>query len=132
MLDVLLLVFFGVMAYRIAIAVRHERPIFLEFGQSRNLGHTAFLFHLGPVATLLLLGRSPLLAFLATIACYLPGLVLAHRVGAALQRAGTDRVNAAKSVATQAFGTALVGLIYAVGVFLYVVIIAVYVGVADA
>jgi hypothetical protein len=126
MLDVALLVFFGVMAYRIVSAVRREAPIFLEFRQSKALAMTALLFPLGPIATILLIARSPILAFTAGLACYLPSLFIARRITSALERAGTDRVQQAKAAASQAFGTALVGVIYAVGVFLYVVILAVY------
>ena len=126
MLDIVLLIFFGVMAYRIALAVRRTRPIFMEYARSQSLGNTVLLFPVGPIAMLFLVGRSPLLAFLAAMGCFLPGLLLARRAGAAFDRAGTDRVDEANAAATQAFGTALVGLIYAAGVFLYIAIIAVY------
>ncbi len=132
MLDIAFVIFFGVMAYRVASAVRREAPIFLEFHQSKALGAIAFLFPLGPIATLFLVARNPLLALVAGLACYLPGLLIAHRITGALERAGTDRVKEARSAASQAFGTALVGLIYAVGVFLYVVILRVYFSSANA
>ncbi len=132
MLDIVLVIFFGFMAYRVASAVRRESPIFLEFHQSRALGVTVFLFPLAPIATLFLVARSPLLALIAGLACYLPSLLIAHRITGALERAGTDRVKEARAAASQAFGIALIGLIYAVGVFLYVAIVAVYFGGANA
>jgi len=126
MLDIALLVFFGVMAYRIAAAVRREAPVLLEFHQSRALAATSLFFPLGPIAVLFLIGRSPLIALVAGLTCYLPSLLIARRITGALERAGTDRVKDARSAASQAFGTALAGLVYVVGVFLYVVIVGVY------
>lgn len=56
---------------------------------------------------------SPLpLNFTAALACFIPALVLARRVDLALQRAGTDRVKEAQAAVTQAFGTALAGIVY--------------------
>jgi hypothetical protein len=126
MLDIVLLVFFGVMAYRVATTVRREAPVLAEFHQSRALGVTSILFPLGPIAMLLLLARSPLIALIAGLSCYLPSLLIARRITGALEHAGTDRVKDARSAASQAFGTALVGLLYVVGVFLFVIIVAVF------
>jgi catechol 2,3-dioxygenase-like lactoylglutathione lyase family enzyme len=69
-LDIALLIFFAVMAYRIASAVWRERPIFLEFHQPRALGAAVLLFPLGPIATVFLVRASPLLALLAGLGCY--------------------------------------------------------------
>jgi hypothetical protein len=111
--DLALLVLFCVMAYRIAAAVRRESSIFLEFHQSRALGVTVLLFPLGPIVMILFFRLSPLLALIACVACYLPSLVVARKAGAAFERAGTDRVRAASAATSQAFGTSLVGLVYA-------------------
>jgi hypothetical protein len=132
MIDVVLLVFFCVMAYRVAMAVRRERAILAEFNQSPVLGTTALLFPVGPIATFYLLGRSPILALIAGLICYLPSMLIARRMTRSLERAGTDRVHRAMSAASQAFGTSLVGLIYAFGAFLFVVIVRVYFSSADA
>ena len=80
MIDAVLLVFFGVMAYRVFSAVRREAHVLVEFNQSRALGATALLFPLGPIATLLLVGRSPILALVAGLACYIPSMVIARRM----------------------------------------------------
>src|SRR6266446_9983085 len=121
MLDIALLVLFCVMAYRIATAVKRESAIFLEVHQSRALGATALMFPIGPLAMLFLGAKSPLLAFVVCVACYLPSLLLARRITGVFERAGTDRVKEARSAVSQAFGTSLVGLIYAAIVFIYVV-----------
>ena len=132
MIDVALLIFFSVMAYRVTSAVRRERPVLIEFKQSKTLGVTALLFPLGPVATLFLLSRSPILSLIAGLACYLPSMIIARRMIQALERKGTDRVHGAISIASQAFGTSLVGLLYSIGTFLFVVIVGAYFLSADA
>jgi hypothetical protein len=132
MIDVALLVFFCVMAYRVAVAINRERPILAEFNQSPVLGATALLFPVGPIATLFLLGRSPILSLAAGLICYVPSMVIARRMIRSLERTGTDRVQGAISAASQAFGTSLVGLIYAFGAFIFVVIVGVYFSSADA
>ena|SRR5690349_2969683 len=122
MLEIVLFIAFGVMAVRIARVVRAESAIFLEFKQSRSIGVLVFLFPLGPLV--LLIGSFRLgwlvAAVLAT-ACYVPALLVARRRLAAFERAGTDRVHLARRAVSQAFGTALVGLLY-VAVFLIFVI----------
>jgi hypothetical protein len=113
MLEIVLFIAFGVMAVRIARAVYTESAIFLEFKQSRSIAALVFLFPLGPIV--LLLGSFRLgwlVAIVLAAACYLPGLVVAKRRLAAFERAGTDRVHPARSAVSQAFGTALAGLLY--------------------
>ncbi len=113
MLDLALLVLFCVMAYRIAGAMRRESAILREFRQPRALAFLVLLFPLGPIAVWSVVFHTPyLLAFVAAAVCYLPALLLARRMELALQRAGTDRVRRARDAASQAFGTALIGLVY--------------------
>ena len=113
MLDLLPILFFLAMAWRIARAVLRESAIFREFGQPRSLATLVLLFPLGPVAYLaavLRLGWVP--ALIVAAACYLPALIAARRCLRAFDSAGTDRVRAAREAATEAFGTAMGGLIY--------------------
>lgn len=113
MFDFTMLVLFCVMAYRVATGIRREAPILKEFGESISLGFTALLFPLGPLA--LVFGSfwlSPIAALLIAFACYVPSFVLARRQSRVLERSGTDRTQGAQAVASHAFGTALVGLIY--------------------
>src|SRR6266571_611618 len=111
--DIALFIVFIVMAVRIARIVRAESPIFLEFKQSRSIAALVFLFPIGPLVLILGTFRLGwLVAIVLATACYLPGLVVARRRVAAFERAGTDRVYPAKSAASQAFGTALAGLVY--------------------
>ena len=113
MLDVFLLLFFGVMAYRIASAVSREGAIFREFNQPKSIGPFACLFPMGPIVLLTGVSRVGLLVSLVAAAgCYLPALFVARRRIQAFERAGTDRVKGALSASSQAFGTALAGLIY--------------------
>ena len=113
MLDFGLLIFFGVMAARIARLVWREAAIYREFNQSRALGYLVLLFPLGPIlalTTALRLGW--LVALVLVLGCYLPGFIAARRHLSFFERAGTDRVKSAESAATQAYGTAIVGFIY--------------------
>jgi hypothetical protein len=113
MFDFALFILFCVMAYRVASGVKREASILREFGQSKVLGMTAFFLPLGPLA--LIFGKFwlvPIVAFLIALACYVPTFAIARRQGRVLEKAGTDRVQKAQSVISQAFGTALVGLIY--------------------
>jgi|SRR5882762_1602942 Ca2+/Na+ antiporter len=113
MFDIALFIVFGVMAVRVARIVRTESAIFLEFKQSRSIAALVFLFPLGPPVFFLATFRLGwLIAIVLATACYLPGLLVARRRVAAFERAGTDRVHQAKSAASQAFGTALIGLVY--------------------
>src|SRR5712691_12511880 len=112
MFDTALFIVFGVMAVRVARIVHAESAIFLEFKHSRSIAALVFLFPLGPLVLFLGTFRLGwLVAIVLATACYLPGLVVARRRVAAFERAGTDRVYPAKSAASQAFGTALVGLV---------------------
>lgn len=126
MLDIVLLISFSVMTYRIIKALKQEAIIFSEFNLPKSLNKTALLFPLGPISMLLLIGRSPILALIAGLTCYLPSFLSARKISHSLELAGTDRVNGAKAVVEQTFGTALVGLIYTIGVFLFVVVVKVY------
>ena len=114
------------MAVRITRNVMQESAIFEEFNQSKSLIAVVILFPLAPVALLGLtskLGWGP--AVIVASACYLPAMVISRRQLKVFDRSGTDRTNRAKSAATQAFGTALVGLIY---VALYLVLIYMNIG----
>ena len=118
MLEMVLFIAFGVMAIRIARAVHAESAIFREFKQSRSIGALVFLFPLGPLV--LLIGSFRLgwlVAGVLATACYVPALLVAKRRLAVFERAGTDRVHSARTAVSQAFGTALAGLLY-VAVFL--------------
>jgi hypothetical protein len=123
MLEAALFIAFGVMAVRIARAVHAEATIFLEFKQSRSIAALVFLFPLGPIVLLLGTFRLGwLVAVVLAAACYVPGLVVARRRLAAFERAGTDRVHPARSAVTQAFGTALAGLLYVAVVLCFYVV----------
>lgn len=126
MLDIVLLVCFSVMAYRIFNALKQEAAIFAEFKLPRTLSMTVPLMPFGPISMLFLIGFSPLLALIAGLACFLPNFLTGRRISKTLEHAGTDRVQRVDSIASQAAGTALVGLIYTVGIFLFVVIVDVY------
>jgi NADH:ubiquinone oxidoreductase subunit 6 (subunit J) len=112
-LDIILFIVFVVMAIRIARVVQAESAIFREFKQSRSIGALVFLFPLGQlVLTLGTYRLGWLVAIVLATACYVPGLVVSSKRTTAFERAGTDRVRRARNAASQAFGTALVGLLY--------------------
>ena len=101
------------MAYRVIRGIRKESLLLKEFGQSQSLALVAPLFPLGPL--FLIFGAVWLgwaIAVPLAFACYVPALIIARGQGLALERSGTDRVQRAQSATSQAFGTALVGLIY--------------------
>ena len=117
MLDLAFFILFCVMAVRIALSVFRESAILREFNQSRVLAGVVFLFPLGSLVLLAGVARwGVFVAFPLAAACYIPGLMVAHRLSIALERTGTDRVKGIRNVASQAFGTALVGLAYVVAV----------------
>ncbi|WP_148665369.1 hypothetical protein [Sulfurifustis variabilis] len=122
MLDIVLFVFFVVASARIVKLVRQESAIFREFQQPRSLAIAVLFLPLGPVA-MFLFKSTPLLAFTAGVACYLPALLMSRRLSFAFERAGTDRVKKAQGAASQAFGAALVGFIYVAVVLVFVVVI---------
>lgn len=113
MFNLILFLYFCLMAYRIAVGVRGNLAVLAEFRQAPTLGWLALLFPLGPVLGTLgapHLGFEP--AALAMLGCYLPALLVAHGQGCVLDTAGTDRAQPLEKVTAQAFGAALVGLIY--------------------
>jgi hypothetical protein len=113
MFDFVLLVFFGVMAARIARLVWTEAAIYREFNQSQSLGYLVLLFPLGPILALTTTFRLGwLVALVLVLGCYLPGFIAARRHLSFFERTGTDRVKNAESAASQAYGTAIVGFIY--------------------
>jgi hypothetical protein len=113
MLDIIAFSIFTAMAYRIVAAVRRESAIFAEFKQSTAVAYTALLFPLGPVVMLLMGLRAPLIGIFLCAACYLPSLVLARRITAGFDLAGSDRIKGANAAAWEALGTAVGGLAYA-------------------
>jgi len=83
------------------------------------------LFPLGPVVLLVGATRLPFpLTFIGAAACYVPALLIARRLGHAFEKSGTDRVKKAQAATSQAFGTALVGLIYTVLLYIFVIAVA--------
>jgi hypothetical protein len=118
MFDIALLIFFVVMAYRVCIGVNREAEILREFGQSTNLAIAAILFPFGPV--ILLIGPSLFafpIAYILAAGCYLPPLLIARRYGRTLEVTGTDRVQRAQTVVSQATVSSLVGLAYVSATF---------------
>jgi hypothetical protein len=113
MLDIVALLIFSGVAYRTFMTVRRESSILSEFGLSTTLAYTALLFPLGPVVLLLAAARVPIVGVALCAACYIPSLVLARKITATFDRAGTDRVKVASSAAWVALGTAIAGLVYA-------------------
>lgn len=113
MLDIVLFVVFIVVAVRVATSVHRESAVFEEFEQSKSLAVFVLFFPVGPVALLVLphqVGWLP--AAIAAVACYLPAMLSSRQRIAAFDSSGTDRSEAALRLSHEAFGVALVGLIY--------------------
>ena len=120
MLDIAAFIFFSVMSYRIAWAVRHEASILGEFKQSQSLAVLVLLYPLGPIVLLVGSVLTPFpIAYLVAVSCYVPALLTARRQSLALETAGTDRVRNAQAAISQAFGIALTGVCYVAVVFAF-------------
>ena len=120
MIDVAVFVLMAVMAFRINRAVSRESATFEQFNQSKSLAPASLLYPVAPLvmfAGMFLLGS--IVALLAAAMCFLPGLILGRNRMRAFERTGTDRTDGALAASTQAFGTAMVGLLYValVGIF---------------
>lgn len=118
MTDMALLIFFVVMSYRICVGVKREAGILMEFGQTTTLARVAMLFPFGPV--ILFVGTSRLafpIAYILAVGCYLPALLVARSCGRTLEVTGTDRVQRAQAVVSQAVVSSLVGLAYVSATF---------------
>ena len=113
MIDVAAFILLTVMAVRINMGISRERAIFAEFKQSRVLGLAVLLYPLAPVVAFFgTRSIGGVAGFIAAALCFAPGVVLSRRYTSVFQRSGTDRSDGALNVSTQAFGTALAGLIY--------------------
>lgn len=113
MLDLILLLGFIYVAVRVVSSVRRESEVFREFSQPRILALLVFLFPVGPIALIVLPHRVGWLpAAVLGAACYLPALISSRRLVSAFDRSGTNRTTVALKTAHEAFGAALVGLIY--------------------
>jgi hypothetical protein len=113
MFEVLLIIIFGVMAFRVVIGVNREADLITELKLPMTLVAVMPLYPAGPF--LLLIGADSMpfpLAFIAAAACFLPGLLIANRFLKGVKAVGTERVKALRGVATEAFGTAIAGLAY--------------------
>ena len=117
MLDVFLLIVFTVVSCKLAPALLRQSAVLAEFGQSRSLVFAVATFTLGPVLLLLSPATGLAVAMPLALACYVPALVIARGQERVLQRAGTDRVNPARTAIEQTFGAALIGLVYIVVAF---------------
>lgn len=115
MLHLALLAFFAGMALRISKALQQE-AITLEIYELPRILHVlVFLFPIGPGVMFYGSFVVPLpLSAAAALLCYVPVLLIARSQARRLQTAGTDRVSKAESALSEAFGVALVGVIFVV------------------
>ena len=119
MLDIILVVVFVVVSFRLTAALLRESAVLAEFAQSRSLVFAVALFPVGPLLLLASPAMPLPLTIFAASGCYLPSMVIARRQDRALQRAGTDRVNMVRAVIERCFGSALAGLLYVVVVSVF-------------
>jgi hypothetical protein len=122
MIELLFLVTLAFLGLRACVALRRESGVRLEFQQSSLLAWLTALYPLGPMV--LVLGArfvNPPVLLLAVAAGYACALRVAARQTAALECAGTDRVDNARSATALASLGAIVGLIYVglAGVFAF-------------
>ncbi|MEZ0232561.1 MAG: hypothetical protein ACAH12_06955 [Methylophilaceae bacterium] len=118
MLDIVLLIFFTFMTFRVVQGVVKEASIFKEFNQSKKLAPLSLLFPVAPILLLTLIHRLGWLpSVILASCCYLPSLLISQKQAEAFQRSGTDRTKKAEDIVNQAFLASMVGLIY-IGIFL--------------
>jgi hypothetical protein len=104
---------FTVVAIQIAIAIRKARTIFQEFGQSMGLGYVVLLYPLGPFIYLVSLYRLGwIIAFLGSVACYVPGYIIGRYLHSVFARAGTDRVFSIQQIVSRATNAAILGIVF--------------------
>jgi len=118
LLDIIIILFFSITAFKIFLSVKREKEIFMEFNQSRIFSWLSLLFPLGPIAyltTVYRLGWVPALILMAL--CYLPALIASKKAIVVFNKSGTDRVNNAKNAVEKSHITAIAGLLY-VGILL--------------
>ena len=123
MVDVAIFILMVVMAFRISRAVSREAAIFEEFRQSRSVGAAVLLYPVAPI--LVLVGTwivGSIGALILAAGCLVPGLIISRKRMRAFERSGTDRTKGALAASTQAFGTALAGLLYLGVVAMFVAI----------
>jgi hypothetical protein len=121
MFDVLVLIFFGVMSYRIFSSLRRESSLFSDYKQSQKIRLLILLFPLGPLV--LFLGSMllhPPFSHLIALCCYVPTMFVARQQTRGFETAGTDKVQNVLIVLNQAFGIGLAGLIYVAVSFVFV------------
>ena len=116
MFDIAVLVALLVVSYRIASALRREKSIAEEFHVHKGVTPLVVLYPLGPIVLLASAFVVPFpIAHILAIACFVPGMLLARSQSRRLDSAGTDRVRGIQSALTEAFGAALLGLLYVLG-----------------
>jgi hypothetical protein len=104
---------FAIVAINIAKVMSSQSGVLTELNQPTGLKYAAVLYPVGPVVLLFapwVLGFLP--AAVIAAACYIPGLIQAHRLSKGLDRAGTDRVKLAQRAASEGMFAGCSGLIY--------------------
>lgn len=121
MIDITAFIVLSVLTIRIFIRIRGQASVFREFAQSTVLAPLVLLFPVGPLVLLFLTPvTGTIIAFLLSVACYLPALLVSSRQKARLECAGTSRVDEAEKVATITFATAIGGIAFSVLAVLFV------------
>lgn len=113
MFDIAVLIVLAVMSFRIVRTLRREMLILREFRLHQGLAFLVLLFPLGPLVLVGTTFKVPFpFAHVAAAACFIPGMLLARAQTRTLDSAGTDRVQGVQGALAEAFGAALLGLIY--------------------
>lgn len=113
MLDIVCLIGFIIMSFKLIKALLNESEIHKEFNVPGGTVASVWLFSLGPVSVITLtyvLGWLPPL-IIACI-CYIPALITSRKAIYILEKSGTSRTKNALNATNQVFGAAMLGLIY--------------------
>jgi uncharacterized membrane protein len=111
MLNLVLFLTFCAVTLRTARAVRRERAIYAEFGQTTALMLLVLPFPLAwPLAWFAGLALPHFFAWAFAALCFLPALLLGRRQMQVFERCGTSRAQGAEEAAAGAVGFATLGV----------------------
>ncbi len=101
------------MAARITRGLFQESKIFEAYNLHKHLIVLVWLFPTAPLILYLATAYLGIIvAIILTIACFIPGFVIARQQRRVLERTGTDKTKRALVLVNNVNGLALIGLIY--------------------
>ena len=119
MLNIFVVIIFGFIAFRISKSISNETATFVEYRQSTIIQELVFLFPVGPIALFFGVRNGSMFIFLLAVVCYLPALIVAYKTKKNFEKVETDMAYGAIETLSNAFATAVGGILYVGASFLY-------------